>query len=358
MPHFPQPPAWVAKNLRRGLVIPAHPLALTRRRRLDERRQRALTRYYHAAGSGGIAVGVHTTQFEIRLPKHGLLKPVLALASQTVDACDASTGRKTVRIAGICGLTKQAVSEAKLVRELGYHIGLLSLGALGESSDSALIKHCRAVAEEIPIMGFYLQPAVGGRLLSVDFWRKFACIPNVIAIKIAPFNRYQTLDVVRAVAEAGRAKNLSLYTGNDDTIVLDLVTTYSIARSGGVVKMGCSGGLLGHWACWTKKAVELLELCRNHRKRNNIPTNLLTTATKITDCNGAFFDAANGFAGCIAGIHEILRRQGLLDNAICLNPRETLSRGQSDEIDRVCFAYPKLNDDLFVRKHLDGWLSD
>lgn len=357
MPDYPNATAWVADHLRRGLVIPAHPLALTRRRRLDENRQRALTRYYHAAGSGGIAVGVHTTQFEIRLPKHGLLQPVLELASRAVAACDATTGRRTVRIAGICGATKQAVSEAELARDLGYHIGLLSLSALPESSDTDLIKHCRAVAEQIPIMGFYLQTAVGGRLLSVDFWRKFARIPNVMAIKIAPFNRYQTFDVVRAVVEAGRAKDLSLYTGNDDAIVLDLLTTYSVAHSAEIVKLGCSGGLLGHWACWTKNAVELLEQCRIHRKRKQIPANILTLAAKITDCNGAFFDAANGFSGCIAGIHEVLRRQRLLDNTLCLNPHETLSRGQSAEIDRVCHAYPDLNDDRFVGTHLDEWLS-
>jgi len=357
MADYPSPPAWVQERLRAGLVIPAHPLALTDERRLDERRQRALTRYYHAAGAGGIAVGVHTTQFEIRDPKHALFEPVLKLAIETITACDQATGRQTVRIAGICGATTQAVAEAQFARNAGYHASLLSLAALREADDAALIEHCRKVAREIPLVGFYLQPAVGGRVLPFRFWRRFVEIPNVVAIKIAPFNRYQTLDVVRAVAEAGRAGEVALYTGNDDTIVTDLLTEYALATSAGEVRLRIVGGLLGHWACWTRAAVELLAECKATWVNGTIPARLLTLAVEITDCNAAFFDAANGFAGCIAGIHEVLRRQGLMANALCLNPREKLSPGQSDEIDRVWRAYPHLNDDQFIQQNLAKWLA-
>jgi dihydrodipicolinate synthase/N-acetylneuraminate lyase len=357
MADYPLPPAWIMDGLRSGIVIPAHPLALTSRRKLDERRQRALTRYYHAAGSGGVAVGVHTTQFEIRRPEHGLLEPVLDLAAQTILSCDASTSRQTLRIAGVCGQTQQAVAEACLAREKGYHIGLLSLAALRDADDSALIDHCRAVAREIPLMGFYLQPAVGGRALSVEFWRRLAEISNVVAIKIAPFNRYQTLDVVRAVAESGRAGEIALYTGNDDNIVLDLLTEYAIGTGKKAVRLRISGGLLGHWACWTRKAVELMTECRKIRGQTTIPSSMLTLAAQVTDCNAAFFDAANKFAGCIPGIHEVLKRQGLLQNTLCLAPNETLSRGQAEEIDRIYGAYPHLNDDEFVKAHLDDWLA-
>ena len=258
----PMPPSWVVESLQEGLVIPAHPLALTAARRLDERRQRALTRYYHAAGAGGVAVGVHTTQFAIRDPQHGLLEPVLRLAAETVAACDAATGRQTVLIAGVCGPTPQAVREAQLARDLGYHAGLLSLGALRTATDQELITHSRAVAAEIPLVGFYLQPAAGGRILSREFWRRFVEIRNVVAIKMAPFNRYQTLDVVQAVAMAGRAGEIALYTGNDDNIVVDLLTEYAIATAGGEVRLRIPGGLLGHWACWTRSAVELLQECK------------------------------------------------------------------------------------------------
>lgn len=351
------PPDWVAEQLRAGLVIPAHPLALTDQRQLDERRQRALTRYYHAAGAGGIAVGVHTTQFEIRDPKHALFAPVLQLAAETMAACDEASGRQTVRIAGICGPTVQAVVEAQFARDAGYHAGLLSLAALRAAADDALLEHCRTVAQGIPLVGFYLQPAVGGRLLSFNFWRRFVEIPNVIAIKIAPFNRYQTLDVVRAVAEAGRAGEVALYTGNDDTIVTDLLTEYALPTSSGEVRLRIVGGLLGHWACWTRAAVKLLEECKATWTDGKIPTQLLTLAAHVTDCNAAFFDAANGYTGCIAGIHEVLRRQGLMANTLCLSPRERLSPGQSEEIDRVWRAYPHLSDDAFVRENLERWLA-
>jgi dihydrodipicolinate synthase/N-acetylneuraminate lyase len=357
MADLPLPPVWVLEKLRSGLVIPAHPLSLTDKRRLDERRQRALTRYYHAAGAGGIAVGVHTTQFEIREPKHGLFKPVLKLAAETIADCDTSTGSQTVRIAGICGPTAQAIAEAQFVREAGYHAGLLSLSALRTAGDDVLLEHCRTVAREIPLIGFYLQPAVGGRVLSFNFWRRFAEIPNVIAIKIAPFNRYQTLDVVRAVAEAGCAGEVALYTGNDDSIVTDLLTEYAVPTAAGEVKLRIVGGLLGHWACWTQAAVKLLDECKAARTRGNVTARLLTLAAQVTDCNAAFFDAANGFAGCIAGIHEVLHRQGLLANTLCLNPREQLSPGQREEIKRVWRAYPQMNDDKFVENNLTRWLA-
>lgn len=357
MPLYPAAPGWVLDVLRDGVVIPAHPLALTRARKLDERHQRALTRYYHAAGAGGVAVGVHTTQFEIRDPRHGLFKPVLELASAVVAECDKAAGRQTVRIAGICGRTAQAVSEAAFGRECGYHAGLLSLAALADSNNRAMLQHCAAVAREIPIIGFYLQPAVGGRVLPMGFWRRLAEIPNLVAIKIAPFNRYQTLDVVRAVAESGRGGEIALYTGNDDHIVLDLLTEHEFVLGGRKLRIGIAGGLLGHWACWTHSAVRILELCKRHRAKPSVPTELLTLAAKVTDCNAAFFDAANGFAGCIAGIHEVLRRQGLMAGITCLDPKQGLSPGQKREIDRVCAAYPELNDDAFVAGGLETWLE-
>ncbi len=354
MAAYPFPPAWVMARLQAGLVIPAHPLALTTRRRLDERRQRALTRYYHAAGAGGIAVGVHTTQFEIRQPQHGLFEPVLRLAAETVTACDQAARSQTVLISGICGPTPQAVKEAQFARETGYHAGLLSLGGL-RGNDRALLTHCRTVAQNIPLIGFYLQPAVGGRLLSFSFWRRFVEIPNLLAIKIAPFNRYQTFDVVGAVAESGRARHIALYTGNDDSIVVDLLTQYAVPTPAGEVKLRIVGGLLGHWACWTRAAVNLLEQC--HAASGSITARLLTRAAQVTDCNAAFFDAANAFAGCVPGIHEVLRRQGLLANTLCLNPHTRLSPGQNQEISRICHAYPQLNDDAFVQPNLHRWLA-
>lgn len=342
--------------LRQGVVIPASPLALDAQRRWDERRQRALWRYYIAAGAGGIAVGVHTTQFAIRDPQIGLFRPLLELACEEFDRADATRNEPLVRIAGICGDTPQALSEAELARAMGFHAGLLSLSALKEADDDTLIAHCQRVAEVIPLVGFYLQPAVGGGVLSYRFWRRFAEIENVVAIKIAPFNRYQTLDVVRAIAEAER-DDIALYTGNDDNIVLDLLTPYRFNVGGKQVERRIVGGLLGHWAVWTKRAVELLERCHVAAQQPAIPADLLRLAIEVTDCNAAFFDAANGFRGCIAGIHEVLRRQGLLEGIWCLDPNETLSPGQADEIDRVYRSYPHLNDDAFVAEHLHEWLS-
>ena len=354
----PMPPDAILEVLRTGCVIPAHPLALTAERKLDERRQRALTRYYCAAGSGGVAVGVHTTQFAIRETKNGLFKPILELAGETVDAFTAATNRPVIKVGGICGQTSQAVEEAALLHDAGYHIGLLSLAALPDAGTDALIDHCKAVAEVVPIMGFYLQPAVGGCVLPVEFWRRFAGIANVVAIKIAPFNRYQTFDVVRGVAEAGRAAEIALYTGNDDNIVVDLLSMYRVDVARTRVRLRIVGGLLGHWACWTRMAVHLLEECHTSVSSNEtVRPNLLTRAIEVTDSNAAFFDAGNGFAGCIAGIHEVLVRQGLLEGRWCLDPNEDLSPGQLEQIDRVYAAYPHLNDDAFVAQHLEEWLD-
>jgi dihydrodipicolinate synthase/N-acetylneuraminate lyase len=348
----------VHKQLLRGVVIPAHPLALTAQRTLDERHQRALTRYYCAAGAGGLAVGVHTTQFEIREPQFGLLEPVLRLAAEEARAFRQATGKEIVLVAGAVGETPQAIREAELAAELGYHAVLLSLAALRDADDDTLLAHCRAVARVLPLFGFYLQPAVGGRVLSYNFWRRFAEIENVVAIKIAPFNRYQTIDVLRAVAESGRAQEIALYTGNDDHILLDLLTPFVFSARGQRVVLRIVGGLLGQWAVWTRRAVELLERVRKLRESGEaIPQDLLVTANQLTDANAAIFDAANGFRGCIAGINEVLRRQGLLASRACLRPEEDLSPGQEAEIARVCRDYPHLTDDDFVALHLDEWLS-
>ena len=339
-----------------GIVIPAHPLALDEEGRFDERRQRGLTRYYIAAGAGGLAVGVHTTQFAIRDPRVGLFEPVLALAREEMDRADQRRPAPLVRIGGICGNTAQALAEADLLVRLEYHAGLLSLAALRHATDDELIEHCTRVAERIPLIGFYLQPSVGGRPLPYAFWRRFAEINNVVAIKIAPFNRYQTLDVVRAVVDAGRG-DVALYTGNDDQIVGDLVTPFRFATPSGIVERRIIGGLLGHWAVWTRGAVELLAQCHAAAASSCVPAALLRTGIEVTDANAAFFDAANGFAGCIAGIHEVLRRQGLLTSTRCLDPHETLSGGQASEIDRVYRTYPHLADDEFVQAHLQEWLT-
>jgi dihydrodipicolinate synthase/N-acetylneuraminate lyase len=341
----------IRTRLMEGVVIPAHPLALDASRRLDERRQRGLSRYYAASGAGGLAVGVHTTQFAIRDPKVGLFAPVLSLAREEMDSADARGGAPLARIGGICGASAQATKEAALLGDLGYHAGLLSLAALNAASEDELIAHCRAVGEVLPLIGFYLQPAVGGRVLSYAFWRRFAELESVAAIKIAPFNRYQSLDVVRAVMDSGR-EDIVLYTGNDDTIVMDLVTPYSF---GGVPRR-IVGGLLGHWAVWTRQAVALLAECKAASNEEGLSERLLRRSVEVTDSNAAFFDAAHGFAGCIAGLHEVLRRQGLLEGIWCLDPEEGLSPGQAEAIDRVYRCYPHLNDDEFVAEHRDTWL--
>ncbi|MBL7200816.1 MAG: dihydrodipicolinate synthase family protein [Anaerolineae bacterium] len=341
-------------RLMRGLVIPACPLALTAERTLDERHQRALLRYYVAAGAGGLAVGVHTTQFAIHDPRIGLYQPLLELSAQVVG----ETGEAGfVRVAGLVGDTAQATREARLARTLGYECGLLSLSAFRDASVDRILVHCESVAQILPLFGFYLQPAVGGRILPYGFWRRFVEIPQVVAIKVAPFSRYQTLEVVRALSDSGRGDEIALYTGNDDHIVIDLLTEYRFGAGDSGSGLHFVGGLLGHWAVWTRRASELLEKCKQTRAGAQIPNDLLVLAAQVTDSNAALFDAANGFAGCIAGLHEILRRQGLMSGGWCLDPTETLSSGQIEEIDRVCAAYPHLSDDAFVAEYLDEWLS-
>ncbi|MFT9846842.1 dihydrodipicolinate synthase family protein [Aneurinibacillus sp. REN35] len=342
--------------LHEGTVIPAHPLALTQARTLDEHRQRALTRYYMASGAGGIAVGVHTTQFEIRDPEIALYETVLRLAAEEVER--ARLNRPFLKVAGICGATDQAVREAELAASLGYDLGLVSVGGLSDFSEEELLRHIERVAQVIPVFGFYLQPSVGGRILSFAFWKAFADIPGVMAIKMAPFNRYQTLDVVRAVCSSVRCEDIALYTGNDDNIIVDLLTQFSFTIDGREVKKRIVGGLLGHWAVWTEKAVALLQEIKLVRESGAVPAELLTRAVEVTDANAAFFDPGHDFAGCIAGIHEVLRRQGLLAGRWCLNPDEDLSEGQMEEIDRVYRMYPHLHDDAFVKRYRAKWLAD
>ena len=348
-------PTDLLARLRGGTVIPAHPLALTSSRSLDERRQRALTRYYVDAGAGGIAVGVHTTQFAIR--DHGLYRGVLTLAAETASEWGEGD-RGLFCVAGACGKTAQAVAEAGVARELGYHACLLNLGALVDENASVALAHCREVAEVMPVFGFYLQAQMGGCALPYRFWRDFVEIDNVVAIKIAAFNRYDTFDVVRALGESTREREIALYTGNDDTIVIDLLSEYRIDTSSGPKTVRFVGGLLGHWAVWTRAAVEFLNEVRAiARDGVPVPQGLLTAAGEVTDANAAFFDAANGFRGSVPGILEVLRRQGLVESAQCLDPKETLSPGQSEEIDRVLAAYPHWSDDEFVRTNLDRWLG-
>ena len=350
------------KELRRllaeGMAIPAHPLALEPTRRLDERRQRGLSRYYLEAGAGGIAVGVHTTQFAIRSAEHGLFRPVLALAAEEVSAFRARTGKPVVKIAGAVGPTAQAVREAETAADLAYDAVLLSLGWARGVPEREIAAHCLEVSRVLPLIGFYLQPAVGGVPLPFSFWRRFLEIPNVAAVKVAPFNRYQTLDVTRALAESGRDGEVSLYTGNDDAIVSDLITPFSYDVGGKKVVVRFRGGLLGHWAVWTRTVVRMLERLKAlARSGEAVPQEVLRLAAEVTDANAAFFDAANGFRGCIAGIHEVLVRQGLLAGRWCLDPEEDLSPGQDREIDRVLRAYPHLADDAFVKENLSRWLG-
>lgn len=340
----------IKKLLFEGTVIPAHPLALNEDRSLDEDSQRRLTNYYMDAGAGGIAVGVHTTQFEIRDPEFNLYERVLRLAVEEINKKKLT--RPFIKIAGICGPVHQAVEEAQIAKGLGYDMGLLSNGGLAGLSEAELLERTRKVAEVIPVFGFYLQPSVGGRIFSYEFWKEFAEIPNVHAIKIAPFNRYQTLDVVRAVCHSSRNEEIALYTGNDDNIVNDLLTTYQIQVNGHPVKKQIIGGLLGHWAVWTKKAVELFEEIKAVRNNEQIPASFLTLAQEITDTNAVLFDTANSFKGCIAGINEVLARQGLIKGNWCLLEKEKLSHGQENEIDRIYRDYPHLNDDAFVKQIL------
>lgn len=334
-----------------GTVIPAHPLALTSDLKLDEKRQRGLTRYYMASGAGGIAIGVHTTQFEIRDPQVNLFEKVLATAADEID--HAEIGRPFIKVAGVCGLTEQAVNEARIAVRYGYDLGLVSMAAFKEQSESEIIAHIKTVSEIIPVFGFYLQAAIGGRVYSYDFWQQFVEIPNVYAIKIAAFNRYQTLDVVRAVAFSSRKDAIALYTGNDDNIVADLLTPYRFDVNGELVEKRFVGGLLGHWACWTERAVDLLKTVKESLANGNKDiVELLSRNIEVTDMNAAIFDPAHAFHGCITGVHEVLRRQGLMENILTLNPKEDLSPGQAEEITRVTEAYPHLIDDDFVRNLL------
>lgn len=337
-------------SLNAGVVIPACPLALNEDGSWSERHQRALLRYYVAAGAGGLAIGVHTTQFEIRDPKHGLYEPVLRSAAHLLDS--ARPDRPFIRVAGICGRTKQAVAEAQTATDLGYHCGLLNLSALQKDDDDALIAHCKSVGDAIPIFGFYLHPGVGGRVLSYQFWRRLCELPTLMAIKVAAFDRYQTWDVMRAVIESGR-DDVAMYTGNDDNIIADLLTPFEYQ---GVTRRFV-GGLLGQWAVWTKAAVEMLEEIRAIREQTSIPTEWLSKNMQLTDANAVIFDAENNFAGCIPGVNELLRRQGLLPSTRCLDPAEVLSSGQAEKLDRVCSVYPFLRDEDFVAQNVAEWLS-
>ena len=350
--HFTQLPADVRALLRRGTAIPAHLLALDASRRLDRRRQRALSRYYLDAGAGGLAVGVHATQFAIR--EAGLYEPVLKLAADEARSwARIGPARPAILIAGLSGKTAQASNEAAIALAHGYHAGMLSLAAMKGASEDELIAHCTKVAAGIPLVGFYLQPAVGGIALSARFWRRFCAIENVVAVKVAPFNRYRTLDVAKGLIAARAEGRVTLYTGNDDHIVLDLLVPLVVKRGGEDVTVRIKGGLLGHWSVWTKYAVQLLEALRKAKPTDE----WLALDSKVTDANSAFFDVAHDFAGCIAGCHEVLRRQGLLEGIWCLDPEEGLSPGQAEEIDRVYAAYPEMNDDAFVRQNLEKWLS-
>ena len=350
--HYSEIKSGVRRLIADGTVLPAHPLALDANRKLDCVRQRALTRYYIDAGAGGLAVGVHTTQFAIR--DLGLYRPVLELAA---EAAAHWTKRPLALIAGLCGPTRQAIAEAETARSIGYHAGLLSLAAIRTASEDEIIAHCQTVAREIPLVGFYLQPAVGGVVLSAEFWRRFASIDNVIAIKIAPFNRYRTLDVLRGVLAAGALDRVTLYTGNDDHILLDLTLPFDLRDKGVTTRAYFKGGLLGHWSVWTAGAVKLFERCKAARNKETIPADLLALDARITDCNSAFFDVAHDFHGCIAGCHEVLRRQGLLVGIWCLDPAEGLSPGQMQDIDRVCNEHADLSDDSFVAANLQKWLA-
>jgi hypothetical protein len=350
--HHSEMKSEVRRLIAEGTVLPAHPLALDANRKLDKKHQRALTRYYIAAGAGGLAVGVHTTQFAIRDVE--MYRPVLELAA---EAAASWTKRPLVMVAGLSGPTQQAISEARTARGIGYHAGLLSLAAMKSASEDEIIAHCRTVAREIPLVGFYLQPAVGGVILGANFWRRFAEIDNVVAIKIAPFNRYRTLDVLRGVAAAGALDRIALYTGNDDHILLDLTLPFDLRDNGITTRTYFRGGLLGHWSVWTATAIRQFEMCRAARGKATVSADLLALDARVTDCNSAFFDVANNFHGCIAGCHEVLRRQGLMQGIWCLDPAEGLSPGQIEEIDRVCNEHADLSDDDFVAANLEKWLA-
>lgn len=344
--------------LHNGTVIPAIPLVLDQNRKFDPLGQRRLVRYYLEAGAGGVAAAVHTTQFEIRDPEFDLLRPVLETVAEELDDFEKTSGKTLVRIAGVCGETPQARQEALLAKELGYDAVLLSPGGLNHLSEEEMLQRTEEVAALMPVIGFYLQSSVGGRRFSFSYWKRLADIQNVVAVKSAPFNRYQTLDLVRGCATSSRRDEVALYTGNDDNIVSDLLTPFCFDIDGQTITKYFAGGLLGHWCVWTKKVAEQFAAIKACQGKDSIPAQLLTLGAQITDCNAAFFDVANGFRGCIAGVHEVLRRQGLMEGIWCLNPEETLSEGQMQEIDRVYKMYPALNDDAFARNFLERWNSE
>ncbi len=343
------------KKLAEGTVIPATPLALTEDRKLNEKGLKLLMNYYLNSGVGGIATAVHTTQFEIRKPEIALFEPILKIVSEEIDKFEKENDTVIVKVAGVCGPIEQAVAEAKLAKKYGYDAVLLSPGGLNHVPEEEMLERTKAVAQEMPVIGFYLQTAVGGRVFTYDYWQKLCAIDNVVAIKCASFNRYTTLDVVRAAATSERSDKITLYTGNDDNIVIDLLTKYSFDKDGVKVTKAFEGGLLGHWSVWTKTVVDMFKMLKEAKNKDTISADLLTLAAEVTDANSAFFDTANNFAGCIAGLHEVLRRQGLMENILCLNPDETMSEGQAAEIDRVYKAYPLLNDDDFIAENLDAW---
>lgn len=343
------------KKLSEGIVIPATPLALTNDRKLNEKGLRLLMNYYLDSGVGGIATAVHTTQFEIRDPEVNLFEPVLKIVSEEIDKYEKEKDTVIVKIAGVCGPIEQAVAEAKLAKEYGYDAVLLSPGGLNHISEDDMIERTKAVAEIMPTIGFYLQTAVGGRVFSYNYWQRVCAVPNVVAIKCASFNRYTSLDVVRAAALSERADEITLYTGNDDNIVLDLLTKFEFNENGKTYTKTFDGGLLGHWTMWTHNVVGMLSDIKEERKKDSISAKFLTLAAQVTDANGVFFDAKNGFHGCIPGVHEVLHRQGLMENIFCLNPNEVLSDGQAEEISRINASYPYLTDDDFVKEHLEDW---
>jgi len=344
--------------LHNGIVIPANPLALNAERKFDEKRQRMVTRYYLDAGAGGIAVAVHTTQFEIREPQFNLFEIVLKTAVEEIEKFENDNNKTIVRVAGVCGKIEQAVKEAQIAKNYGYDVVLLSPGGLNELTEDEMVERTKAVAGIMPVIGFYLQPSVGGRVFTYNYWERICEIDNVVAIKSAPFNRYLTLDLVRAASLSSRNEKIALYTGNDDNIVLDLITKYNFTVDGKNYEKRFVGGLLGHWSVWTKSAVDMFDTLKKAIESNSITTEILSLAIEVTDTNAAFFDTTNGFKGCIAGLHEVLRRQGLFEGIWCLNPNETLSDGQMEEIDRVYKMYPHLNDDEFVRSNLEKWARD
>lgn len=344
--------------LREGTCIPATPLALDEERAFDRRRQHLLMQYYLNSGCGGIATAVHTTQFEIHDPANNLLETVLQSVAEDIINYEQTTGRTIIRIAGVCGETSQAMHETVLAKNLGYDAVLLSPGGLDSLSEQDLIRRTMEVGQVLPVIGFYLQPAVGGRVLSYAYWEELCALDSVIAIKVAPFNRYDTLDVVRAAATSHRCDEISLYTGNDDHIVLDLLSSFSFHTANGMRRKDFAGGLLGHWSVWTYKAVKLFDRIMREKKQGVISAELLQIANEITDCNSAFFDASNQFRGVIAGLHHVLHRQGLMDHVWCLNPDERLSDGQMEQIERVYTLYPHLHDDDFVREHITEWKRD